>query len=57
LNSTAQKEGKQDLFGKQVSLTVGDSECKPVPKGTKMVVNGKLEEVVCTLDGFNVTWS
>ena len=22
-----------------------------------MVVNGKLEEVVCTLDGFNVTWS
>jgi len=22
-----------------------------------MVVNGKVEEVICTLDGFNVTWS
>ncbi len=31
--------------------------CEPVPKGTKMIVNGKEELVVCKLDGFNVTWS
>ena len=31
--------------------------CEPVPKGTKMIVNGKEEIVVCELDGFNITWS
>jgi hypothetical protein len=30
--------------------------CTAVPKGTKMMVDGKLETVICTMDGFNVTW-
>jgi len=37
-------------------IKLGDSECKPVPRGTKVRVNGQWETVICTMDGFNVTW-
>ena len=57
LNSTAQREGRGELSGKEIHVTIGDTECKPVSKGTKVIINGKLEEIACTLNGLNVTWT
>lgn len=36
-------------------LSKGGNVCDPAAKGTKMNVGGKQEDVICTLDGFNVT--
>jgi len=30
LNSTAQREGRGELSGKEIHVTIGDTECKPV---------------------------
>ena len=57
LNSTAQREGRGELSGKEIHVKIGDTECKPVSKGTKVLINGKLEEIACTLNGLNVTWT
>ncbi len=55
LNSFLQELSNQNA--KSIEIKIGSDVCEPVPKGTKMVVNGKEEIVVCKLDGFNVTWS
>ena len=36
-------------------LSKGGNVCDQAAKGTKMNVGGKQEDVICTLDGFNVT--
>ena len=43
LNSTAQREGRGELSGKEIHVTIGDTECKPVQKGTKVLINGLSE--------------
>ena len=40
-----------------MTVKLGSDVCEPVQKGTKTFVNGKWEEVICTLNGFNVTFS
>ena len=40
-----------------MTVKLGSDICEPVPRGTKTFVNGKWEEVICTLNGFNVTVS
>ena len=40
----------------KLELKIGSDICEPVPKGTKMMIDGKKEQVICTLNGFNVTW-
>jgi len=37
-------------------IKVGDKECTSVPKDSKMFINNHWEDVVCKLDGLNVTW-
>ena len=47
----------QPLAQKVSSLAEHQNDvCTPVVKGTKMMVDGKLETVICTMDGYNVTW-
>ena len=55
LNSFFQKYSQisEHIF----TVKIGSDVCEPVPRGTKTFVNGKQEEVICTLNGFNVTVS
>ena len=39
----------------QVNLKIGNEICDPAPRGTYMMVNGKREKVICTMNGFNIT--
>lgn len=34
----------------------GSDVCEPVPIGSRIRVNGKIEKVICMLDGVPVTW-
>ena len=39
----------------QVNLKIGNEICEPAPRGTYMMVNGKREKVICTMNGLNIT--